>query len=226
MRSLSDYEILSLTMFGTVKKVSKFVVDYKNDVIFIGSATTCGFILQRVCKEYVSNQKELYSVQKLKDSKSKSRKIRHRIINFLARKGGRALFFIALAGKSGPKIIVSKAFREAIYKSLPYTFSDDEKTRWVVEVAKDKRIYKKIRFFMKLLSYVSGITSFGLLSLLFLDAILWSLDDILWAIGHLNAEFYEFYFLLTGVLPPVEIEVSPERAVGLLVLHFLKYNIF
>lgn len=197
MVNRSYSKVLLVAMFGTVKKFSKFVLVYKNDIIFIGSVTTCGFILQRICQEYLNNQKKLYSIQELKNSKPKSRKKMRRILNFIARKGGMTMFFVALVGKASPKVIALKAFSEGIYKSLPYTFSDAEKKRWVIEVAKNKSSYKKIRFFIKLLSYVSGITGFSLFSLLFLDEALSRIPGL----SSYILNILTFFQILMGIIP-------------------------
>ena len=193
MINSSYYKVLSIAMFSTVKKFSKFMLVYKNDVLFIGSATTCGFILQRICQEYLNSQKKLHSVQELKNSKPKSRKKRRRILNFIAWRGGKTMFFVALVGKAGPKVIASKAFSEAIYKALPYTYSNPEKKRWVIEVAKDKRIL----FLMKLLSYVLGIPAFSLSILLFLDKAFSLIPEL----GSDILNILTFLQILMGVIP-------------------------
>ena len=49
-------------MLGPFPKFAKmglvYYQNYQNDIIFIGSATTCGFILQVVSKRYIHNQKQ------------------------------------------------------------------------------------------------------------------------------------------------------------------------
>lgn len=65
MVSYLDSKVFSIVILGSVKKFSKLVLLHKNDIVFIGSAIISGFILQRICQEYLCNQK------KIKDSKNK-----------------------------------------------------------------------------------------------------------------------------------------------------------
>lgn len=162
-------------MFGTIQKVSKIVlVVYKDDVFFLAGAASCGFILQGICKIYDNSQNRRH------------RRHRRRIINFIARKGGRIAFFGAFAIRTAPKILSSilssRAFRELIYRALPYNFSDAEKKRrLIISVTNDKISYK-LKLFLKILEW-------GSTSSLITVFIIYLIQTLL-----LNPEIWEFAF--------------------------------
>ena len=159
-------------MFGTIQKFSKIVlVVYKDDVVFLAGAATCGFILQGICKIYGNSQ---------------NRRHRRRIINLISRKGWILAFFGAFAIRTAPKILSSRAFHESIYKSLPYSFSDAEKNRrLIISVTNDKIIDKlksRFLFFIKILEWGSTVS----LITIFIIYMIQTLS--------LNPEIWEFAF--------------------------------
>ncbi len=58
--------------------------------------------------------------------------------------------------------VSKKALSEAIYKALPYSFSESEKRRrLVIDVTNNKishKLLRRIRFFMKILEHVSVVS--------------------------------------------------------------------
>lgn len=156
-----------------LRKFYKIVCLYKGDLIFIFVVTACGLVLQIMCKEYLRSYEEMNSVPKVEDTKKNPENRRNPgtwlinrggdifkvvinlkpVIIFVAKKGGLAALVGGISVKWGPKALASKAVSTSIYKALPYSFSDDEKKRWVlIDVAKDKIIDEKWTYLFEYLS--------------------------------------------------------------------------
>ncbi len=178
--------VLSVSMFGTLQKFSKIVLlAYKDDVFFLASATTYGFLLQGICKIYGNSQ---------------NRKRCRRIINFIARNGWITAFFLAFAVRIAPKILSSRAFHELIYTALPYNFSDAEKNRRLLMSQKFK-FSPRFLFFIKILKWGSIFT---FITVFIIDTIQTFLDNLwVWEFAFSIWELYKniMIYMWTGEVP-------------------------
>lgn len=140
-----------------------FTIISKKDLIVVASWTIGGSILQVACRKYCQKKETLSEnlERKAEAANSKSGQILKitvvkvifilkPVIIFMAKKGGLTALLASSVWVFGPKIIASKVLINYIYKSLPYSHSDNEMKRSiVVDVAKDNRIDDKWKYFFE-----------------------------------------------------------------------------